>query len=108
MIDSPTDTALTKGRERSAPGMSHADTHTSPRPYRRRAFRQGTLRQSTSCSREGFLKCLRSEVLPTANCQAVSVCSRTNIAVEFPVREVAISDELHNAQSNLNDLSRKK
>eukprot|EP00962_Isochrysis_galbana_P000311 scaffold88_cov140-Isochrysis_galbana.AAC.3 len=28
MIDSPTDTALTKGRERSAPGMSHADTHT--------------------------------------------------------------------------------
>eukprot|EP00962_Isochrysis_galbana_P010165 scaffold2815_cov113-Isochrysis_galbana.AAC.16 len=34
--------------------------------------------------------------------------SQTNIAVEFPVREVAISDELHNAQSNLNDLSRKK
>eukprot|EP00962_Isochrysis_galbana_P032899 scaffold10898_cov128-Isochrysis_galbana.AAC.4 len=28
MIDSPTDTSLTKGRERSAPGMSHADTHT--------------------------------------------------------------------------------
>eukprot|EP00962_Isochrysis_galbana_P017183 scaffold4942_cov106-Isochrysis_galbana.AAC.2 len=28
MIDSLTDTALTKGRERSAPGMSHADTHT--------------------------------------------------------------------------------
>mmetsp|Transcript_31519 Transcript_31519/g.100450 ORF Transcript_31519/g.100450 Transcript_31519/m.100450 type:complete len:235 (+) Transcript_31519:847-1551(+) len=28
MSDSPTDTALTKGRERSAPGMSHADTHT--------------------------------------------------------------------------------
>jgi len=34
-------------RERSAPGMSHVTrrhTHTSPRPYRRRAFRQGTLR----------------------------------------------------------------
>eukprot|EP00962_Isochrysis_galbana_P042331 scaffold15792_cov141-Isochrysis_galbana.AAC.6 len=29
MIDSPTDTSLTKGRERSTPGMSHADTHTS-------------------------------------------------------------------------------
>eukprot|EP00962_Isochrysis_galbana_P049478 scaffold20962_cov112-Isochrysis_galbana.AAC.11 len=28
MIDSPTDTSLTKGRGRSAPGMSHADTHT--------------------------------------------------------------------------------
>eukprot|EP00962_Isochrysis_galbana_P030232 scaffold9776_cov126-Isochrysis_galbana.AAC.19 len=30
MIDSLTDTALTKGRERSAPapGMAHADTHT--------------------------------------------------------------------------------
>eukprot|EP00962_Isochrysis_galbana_P003629 scaffold1038_cov122-Isochrysis_galbana.AAC.2 len=28
MIDSLTDTALTKGRERSAPVMSHADTHT--------------------------------------------------------------------------------
>eukprot|EP00962_Isochrysis_galbana_P017743 scaffold5110_cov122-Isochrysis_galbana.AAC.3 len=28
MIDSPTDTSLTKGREQSAPGMPHADTHT--------------------------------------------------------------------------------
>eukprot|EP00962_Isochrysis_galbana_P021454 scaffold6333_cov125-Isochrysis_galbana.AAC.2 len=28
MTDPLTDTALTKGRERSAPGMSHADTHT--------------------------------------------------------------------------------
>eukprot|EP00962_Isochrysis_galbana_P019579 scaffold5703_cov135-Isochrysis_galbana.AAC.1 len=28
MIDSPTDTSLTKGRGRGAPGMSHADTHT--------------------------------------------------------------------------------
>eukprot|EP00962_Isochrysis_galbana_P059807 scaffold33572_cov122-Isochrysis_galbana.AAC.1 len=28
MIDSLTDSALIKGRERSAPGMSHADTHT--------------------------------------------------------------------------------
>eukprot|EP00962_Isochrysis_galbana_P004223 scaffold1172_cov124-Isochrysis_galbana.AAC.3 len=50
MTDPLTDTILTKGRERSAPGMSHADTHTplhGPRPYRyrRRAFRQGTLRQ---------------------------------------------------------------
>eukprot|EP00962_Isochrysis_galbana_P034175 scaffold11538_cov122-Isochrysis_galbana.AAC.1 len=34
--------------------------------------------------------------------------SQTNIAVEFPFWEVATSDELHNEQSNLNDLSRKK
>eukprot|EP00962_Isochrysis_galbana_P020216 scaffold5895_cov116-Isochrysis_galbana.AAC.3 len=33
---------------------------------------------------------------------------KTNIAVEFLFLEVAISDELHNAQLNLNDLSRKK
>eukprot|EP00962_Isochrysis_galbana_P015293 scaffold4391_cov120-Isochrysis_galbana.AAC.4 len=40
-------------REPDAPDMSHADTHThtSPRPYRRRAFRQGTLRHSDTRGR---------------------------------------------------------
>eukprot|EP00962_Isochrysis_galbana_P049109 scaffold20712_cov100-Isochrysis_galbana.AAC.2 len=45
MTDPLTDSSLTVDRERRALGMSHADTHTHlhPRPYRRRAFRPGTL-----------------------------------------------------------------
>eukprot|EP00962_Isochrysis_galbana_P024228 scaffold7412_cov123-Isochrysis_galbana.AAC.6 len=47
MTDPLTDSILTEDGERSAPGMSHADTHTplhGPTGGVRRAFRQGTLR----------------------------------------------------------------
>eukprot|EP00962_Isochrysis_galbana_P045784 scaffold18151_cov112-Isochrysis_galbana.AAC.1 len=49
---------MPEDREPNAPDMPHAHantrchTHTSSRPYRRRAFRQGTLRQRQSAQRQ--------------------------------------------------------